>query len=86
MSLHKIESFHKDAHDRSQFDCGKPALNQFLKSYVTQYERRGLCRAFVCISAPERRVIGYYTLSSSAINFNELPAEYGRNFPGTLCR
>lgn len=47
----RIEPFNKAKHDRSSFSCGQPSLNAFLRTLVTQYEKRRLGRTFVASAA-----------------------------------
>src|SRR5437660_861968 len=68
-------------HDRSGFDCGKPSLNDFLTRFATQYEKRNLARTYVLVRTGEVKVLGYYTLASSAIEFNSLPPEHTKKLP-----
>lgn len=67
------------SHDRSQFRCGLPSLDTFLRELASQYEKRNLGRTYVLVPDDEARVLGYYTLASGAIAFETLPA--GRNLP-----
>ena len=65
-------------HAREGFDCGKSSLNDFLRALVTQYEKRNLGRTYVATEGDNRRVVGYYTLSSGSIHVDSLPAEEGK--------
>jgi GNAT superfamily N-acetyltransferase len=69
------------AHVRDGFDCGKPSLNGFLHSLVSQYEKRNLGRTYVALPAADQRVMGYYTLASGAIDVESLPANEGKKLP-----
>jgi GNAT superfamily N-acetyltransferase len=69
------------SHARSGFDCGKGPLNDFLRSLVSQYEKRNLGRTYVALRPGEKRVLGYYTLASGAISFQNLPADAVRKLP-----
>jgi GNAT superfamily N-acetyltransferase len=75
-----IEPFGK-AHDRSAFTCGKPSLDDFIRTRVSQYEKRRLGKTFVAVSEGEKRVIGYYTLAAGAVTFEHLPTEASRKLP-----
>lgn len=75
-----IEPFAKD-HDRSPFSCGKPALDDFIRARVSQYEKRRLGKTFVAVPVGQKRVIGYYTLAAGAIGFEHLPADASRKLP-----
>lgn len=75
-----IEPFGK-AHDRSTFICGKPSLDDFIRTRVSQYEKRRLGKTFVAVSEGEKRVIGYYTLAAGAVTFEHLPTKTSRKLP-----
>jgi GNAT superfamily N-acetyltransferase len=70
-----------DSHERGEFCCGKPPLDNFLRSLVTQYEKRKLGRTFVAVVGAAPRVWGYYTLAASAVAFEHLPRQIGRKLP-----
>jgi ribosomal protein S18 acetylase RimI-like enzyme len=70
-----------NGHVRSGFDCGKPKLNDFLHSLVSQYEKRDLGRTFVALEEIDQRVKGYYTLASGAIGVEGLPAKEAKKLP-----
>ena len=76
----RIEPFNKSKHDRSQFSSGQPSLDAFLHTLVTQYEKRRLGRTFVAVR-PDGRVLGYFTLASSAIAFENLPTDDSQKLP-----
>jgi GNAT superfamily N-acetyltransferase len=75
-----IEPFGK-RHEWAAFSCGKPLLDDFIRSRVSQYEKRRLGKTFVAVPAGEARVIGYYTLAAGAVAFERLPAEVARKLP-----
>lgn len=75
-----IEPFGK-AHDRSAFSCGRKSLDDFIRTHVSQYEKRRLGRTFVAVAEGEKRVIGYYTLAAGAVTFEHLPTETSRKLP-----
>lgn len=80
MSEWRIERFSR-SHDRSAFSCGKPPLDDFIRRFVTQYEKRNLGRTFVAVREGESRIGGYYTLASSSVTFEHLPEESARTLP-----
>ena len=69
-------------HDRSLFDCGNAELNNYLKRYARQNDKLGINKTFVAIN-PDTPVVvdGYYTISSSAIDFQSLPEENKKKLP-----
>ncbi len=61
-------------HDRSTFDCGVPALNDYLKRFARQNHESGGAKTFVAV-APHSpaTLLGYYTISPGAIAFAKAP-------------
>lgn len=60
-------------HERRDFDCGVEELNSFLRRYSGQHERKGIGRTYVAVRDDDARVLGYYTISSSAVAFDIVP-------------
>jgi ribosomal protein S18 acetylase RimI-like enzyme len=67
-------------HDRSAFDCGNTPLNNFLMKLATQYRKKNLGQTYVAVS-PENRVIGYYTISTSRVDFQNITDDLRQRFP-----
>ena len=65
-------------HDRRDFDCGVEELNSYLQKYSGQHERKGIGRTYVAVNEGETRVLGYYTISSSAVAFEVVPQNLPR--------
>ncbi len=61
-------------HDRASFRCGEESLDIFLHRFARQNMARGVGVTYVAIEdeAPAR-ILGYYTLSSSAIARQDVP-------------
>lgn len=70
-----------DLHERGEFSCGKAPLDVFIQTQAGQYTRRDIGRTFVAVRPGERKVIGYYTLAASSIEFAQLPADLGKRLP-----
>jgi GNAT superfamily N-acetyltransferase len=69
-------------HDRAAFSCGKPSLDQYLKERARQDARRYVSAPFVLVPGPgEKTILGYYTLSSFAIDLPDLPPATARKLP-----
>jgi GNAT superfamily N-acetyltransferase len=66
---------------RTGFDCGKPSLNDFVRTLVSQYEQRNLGRTYVAVQGNDRRVLGYFTLASGAIGATSLPVREAKKLP-----
>lgn len=52
-------------HDTSSFDCASTELNAWLKDWALENHRSGNCRVFV--TAKDRRVVGFYALTSASV-------------------
>ena len=60
-------------HQREQFDCGNPALNEFLHKQAGQQQRRGFGKTYVALAENGLDVIGFVTLSAGQIASQSLP-------------
>jgi GNAT superfamily N-acetyltransferase len=59
------------AHDPSQFSCGKPTLDHWLKTRALSNQEKGF--TVVMIVHEAGRVVGYYGLAPTAVIPNVLP-------------
>jgi predicted GNAT family N-acyltransferase len=66
-------------HDRSEFDCGVEELNVYLQKYSSQHQRKGVGRTYVAIEEGATRVLGYYSISASAVDFDTVPENLPRH-------
>jgi ribosomal protein S18 acetylase RimI-like enzyme len=69
-----------DHHDRANFSCGIPALDDWFRNRAGQDERRNVSRVFVAVD-DRFGLVGYYTLSSFSIAPDELPHDLSRKLP-----
>jgi predicted N-acetyltransferase YhbS len=60
--------------DRTSFDCGAEPLNDYLKKYALQNQKKDAARTYV-ITAEKNRIVGYYTLVFGSVSFEETTAE-----------
>lgn len=75
-----IERLNKNIHNRQDFDCGEPSLNDYLMFTARQHMDKGYAQVWVAVPEPgSSQIIGYYTLSMSAIAPKELPDKSGIN-------
>jgi GNAT superfamily N-acetyltransferase len=66
-------------HDLSQFHCGEPALDDWLRKRARQNEESGASRTYVaCVG---ERVVGYYALAVGAVAHVVAPGRVRRNMP-----
>jgi GNAT superfamily N-acetyltransferase len=66
-------------HDRANFDCGSPELNEYLRRYARQNHQSGGAKTFVAVDPAEpARILGYYSISPGAIEFARVPSALTR--------
>lgn len=65
-------------HRRDEFDCGEESLNEFLKKYARQNSEKGFGRTFVAVLPEGNEVLGYYTLSSGSVSFENFEEKLPR--------
>lgn len=63
----KLNSIHRIA----RFDCGKPALNDWLVRHARQAQASGSSRTFVVSDGDE--IVGYFSLAVGQVNSIEAP-------------
>lgn len=67
------------SHDRRSFDCGDPAMNDFLRRYARQSHEQNASKTFCAIdAATTNRVLGFYTVAPSAVAHDVVPASMTR--------
>ena len=69
-------------HARTEFSSGNAALDDFLRHYARQYEKRSLGQTYVATtSGREEQVLGYYTLAAGSVPFRDLPNSLAKRLP-----
>jgi len=77
----KIETLSRN-HDRSVFDCGNDALNQYLRKIARQHLNKGISRTFVLVDDDmPTEILGFFTLASCEIFVEKLPRKYAKKYP-----
>lgn len=75
----------KDEQKRNDFDCGVSVLNDYLKKLSSQHVKKNVSRVFVAVSDEDAsKILGYYSLSSAQVSFEELPKNLRRGLPSRL--
>lgn len=69
------------AHDLSGFDCGEPALNDWLRNRAWKNESRFSRTYVVC---DRTRVVAYFCISAGAVEREAAPGKVRRNAPDTI--
>ncbi|MFZ3238509.1 MAG: GNAT family N-acetyltransferase [Stellaceae bacterium] len=68
-------------HDLSAFDCGEPALNEWLRHRALKNESR-FSRTYVLCE--DKRVVAYFCVSAGAVERAAAPGKVRRNAPDTV--
>ena len=66
-------------HDLSEFTCGEPSLDDWLRRRALRNESSGASRTYVVCSG--QRVVGYYSLAVGAVAHSGVPGSVRRNMP-----
>ena len=66
-------------HVTDEFDCGEPALNDWLKKRALKNENSGASRTFVVCQ--DNHVVGYYVLATGSVMHKQAPSKVRRNMP-----
>ena len=74
----KIEPLER-LHDRRNFSCGEPSIDEYLRRLARQHAESKISRTYV--AAKGERVLGYYSLAMSAIRKGQLPEQHQKRFP-----
>jgi len=70
-----------DAHDRSQFDCGAPALDEWLRERALRNESR-FSRTYVVCEA--NKVVAYVAIAAGSVDRRDAPGPLRRNAPNSV--
>ena len=74
--------FDTQLHDRAAFQCGVPALDDYLYKYAAQQNAKGLSTVFVMVDdAQPRKILGFYTLSAAQIDVQQLTDTERKKLP-----
>lgn len=77
-----IEALDKNTHNRNTFDCGEPALNNYLKTTSGQHNRKDLSRTFVLTGCGNpSQIKGFYSLALCTVELDELPKNIAKKYP-----
>jgi GNAT superfamily N-acetyltransferase len=94
-----IERLDTSVHDRTNFDCGVPELNDYLRFIARQHAEKGYAQVWVAIPGLDgssgtsraesrdaiKQILGYYTLSMTSLLPPEMPRKAGiKKIPALL--
>ena len=84
----QIESLSKK-HSRDSFDCGVKELNDFLKKYASQNQKKHISKTFVAVKddGTSQDIVGFYTLATGELDYNLLPSDVRHpKYPVSIAR
>jgi len=73
-----IQKFDKALHDRSAFSCGHGAIDNFLKSSLSDHVKNGMVAAYLATADGDPSVLGFYTLGALAVRADLGPRKWQR--------
>lgn len=69
-------------HDREDFECGAPVLDDYIRRHAEQQRRSGISSVFVLTDTTQpRHILGYYTLSAAEVDGERLTAADRKKLP-----
>lgn len=68
-------------HDRTAFSCGAAELDRYLREHASQDIKRDVARVFVAVQPETTTICGYYSLSATSFQREEMPVEHARKLP-----
>lgn len=69
-------------HDRNRFDCEIEPLNDYLKKFARQNHENDISLTIVATDEDDSKtVLGYYSVSSGEVAFDDLPAGISKKLP-----
>lgn len=68
-------------HDRSQFDCGVDALNNYLQKQARQDIRRRVTACYLLVEIETDNIAGFYTLAAGSVLLDDLPEMRRKKLP-----
>jgi GNAT superfamily N-acetyltransferase len=61
-------------HDRASFDCGEPALNEFVRRHARPSHDQGAAKTFLAISKSDgKTILGFYSLCPGSLEYARAP-------------
>ena len=68
-------------HRLDDFDCGVPALDDWLKNHAHSSDAAGAARVFVTAAADGKTVVGYYALASAQVEPSDATERVRKGLP-----
>ena len=73
-------------HDLTNFACGRPSLDDWLRSRALKNQVSGASRSYVVtdVVSGARAVVAYYCLATGAVDSRQAPGKVRRNMPDPI--
>ncbi|MCW5752517.1 MAG: GNAT family N-acetyltransferase [Alphaproteobacteria bacterium] len=68
-------------HDRAAFSCGAAELDRYIREHASQDVKRDVARVFVAVPAEALAICGYYSLSATSFQRDNLPGDQAKQLP-----
>ncbi len=75
----QIVPFDSKTHNRTNFSCGRPELDRYIREIASQDVKRDLARVFVVLDGAD--VVGFYSLSGDIVKKEDLPESHAKKLP-----
>ena len=75
----QIVPFDSKTHNRTNFSCGRPELDRYIREIASQDTKRDLARVFVVLDGAD--VVGFYSLSGDIVKKEDLPESHAKKLP-----
>jgi GNAT superfamily N-acetyltransferase len=67
-------------HDRKDFDCGEPSLNQYLQQQARQSAAKHISRTFVAVEDEKTpAILGYHTTLVTILEVTQVPTKISKS-------
>jgi ribosomal protein S18 acetylase RimI-like enzyme len=66
-------------HNRNEFDCGEPVLNDYLAKFANKHASQGISKTQVWLK--DEKIAGFYSLSMGSFDKAEMPSKFAKHFP-----
>ncbi len=73
-----------EAHDAASFNCGEPALDDWLRERAWNNMQAAASRTYVLCPSGSRQIIGYFALSMGQILAQDVTGAMRRNMPRAI--
>lgn len=70
------------SHDVSEFDCGNPALNQFLQRFALVNQKANSSQTYISCEVTTARVAGFYSLAVGSVEQAAATGRLGKGLAG----